>query len=50
MKGDQARVPREMEINGEGFVYQIPIWCETSVMVKKEETKEDSRCCTDDNP
>ncbi|WMV24199.1 hypothetical protein MTR67_017584 [Solanum verrucosum] len=41
VKGDGARVPREIEVNSEGFVYQIPIWCETPVTVKKEETKKE---------
>uniref|UniRef100_A0A0V0IFM8 Putative ovule protein n=1 Tax=Solanum chacoense TaxID=4108 RepID=A0A0V0IFM8_SOLCH len=50
VKGDGARVPREIKVNSEGFVYQIPIWCETPVTVKKEETKkEGSRYCPEDN-
>ncbi|KAG5609935.1 hypothetical protein H5410_021216 [Solanum commersonii] len=50
VKGDGARVPREIEVNSEGFVYQILIWCETPVIVKKEETKkEGSRYYPEDN-
>ncbi|KAG5577330.1 hypothetical protein H5410_057464 [Solanum commersonii] len=37
--GDGKEVPREIELNSDGFVYTIPIWVESPVTVRPEKEK-----------
>lgn len=33
MKGDGSKVPRDIQVEGDGFLYKIPIWCEVPATV-----------------
>lgn len=39
VRGDGKKIPKELEISDEGFVYQILIWTEALVTVRKKEVE-----------
>ncbi|KAF3666149.1 3-hydroxyisobutyryl-CoA hydrolase-like protein 2, mitochondrial [Capsicum annuum] len=46
VRGDGKKIPKELEISDEGFVYQILIWTEATVTVRKKEV---AGLCPKDN-